>query len=259
MKNTDKITLTIGQIKRLISEAKNDDLEKQLEDAQEKLKQARKEFKAKQGHGMSEKLLKKAEEKVAELKKQIKKTASVKEAKETEGKTWYGVKGTKWIWHGNYADAEVEYDGESINANELEDYAWDRYRQECKEKGVDPSEEEFDWRLPVSWFKKTLDDFMFDHYGDRVNEAKVVDPEKPYTWNIEELRWSDYGWEAWRMAEASDKFFATEEEAREDGLKRLKLYNTGHYELEVWDDSDGINLASVLEIHDGVTTFYKKF
>lgn len=91
----------------------------------------------------------------------------IKESAEDNAPSWYDVPGTKWIWNGEWADAEVEYDGEIINANELEDYAWDKYRKECEEKGTVPSEEEFDDKLPVSWFKKTLDEFMFDRYGEQ--------------------------------------------------------------------------------------------
>lgn len=110
MKNTDKLTLTIGQLKKLIKEAKE------------------------------------------------------------SSKTWYGVPGTKWIWHGEWADPEVEYDDETINANELENFAWGIYVKDCEAEGKKPSEDEFD-NLPVKFFKDALDDYMFGKFGDGIDES----------------------------------------------------------------------------------------
>jgi hypothetical protein len=80
--------------------------------------------------------------------------------------TWRGVKGTTFIWHGEWADPEVLYDGEELNASQLEDYAWDVYKTECRENGKTPNEREFD-NLPTKWFKDVIDDYMFGMFADQ--------------------------------------------------------------------------------------------
>ena len=65
-----KVTLTFGQLKRLVKESfddlpEDDDLAQAMAD----LKRARKEYKAKQGRGLTGVMLKRAEDKVKELKK----------------------------------------------------------------------------------------------------------------------------------------------------------------------------------------------
>lgn len=209
MKNTDKVTLTLGQIKRLIRET-NNDLESQLKDAQEKLKQARKEYKTKQGRGMSGVLLKKAEDKVAELKKQIKN--SVEEASE---KTWRGITGTKFIWNGEWADPEVEYDGEIINANELEDFAWGIYVKDCESEGKEPSEDEFDEDLPVKFFKDALNDYMFGRFGD-IDES-IEDDE-----DLSDNTYDEKHAEEW-MERHPHGYYNSEDDYGEDDLNIQKV------------------------------------
>ena len=74
--------------------------------------------------------------------------------------TWRGVQGTRYIWHGEWSDAEILYNGEELNSSELEDYMWEEYKIECEENGKTPSEKEYD-NLPSQWFKEKLDDYMF--------------------------------------------------------------------------------------------------
>ena len=80
--------------------------------------------------------------------------------------TWHGVEGTVFIWHGEWSDPEVLYDGEELNGSDLEDYAWAVYETECEEEGKKPTEEEYD-NLPTEWFENTLDDYMFGMFGDQ--------------------------------------------------------------------------------------------
>lgn len=89
----------------------------------------------------------------------------IKEANE-QPKTWRGVSGTKWIWNGEWADPEVEYDGETINANDLEDFVFDQYQLDCKYSNKEATEADFDSQ-PISWFKEQLDEYMFGVFGDR--------------------------------------------------------------------------------------------
>lgn len=71
---------------------------------------------------------------------------------------WRGVKGTAYVWHGEWADPEVLYDGKEINCVDLEDNAWAFYKDECEGDGKQPSEQEFD-NLPSEWFKDYLDNW----------------------------------------------------------------------------------------------------
>ena len=76
---------------------------------------------------------------------------------------WHGVEGTTFIYHGEWSDPEVWYDGEELNANSLEDYMWEEYKYECEEMGKTPSETEYD-NLPTEWFAKKLDDYMSEMF-----------------------------------------------------------------------------------------------
>ena len=82
MKNINentKVTLTVGQLKKLVNETKGEDLATQLKKAQQELDEVRAKYKARQGRGLIAEALKKAQEKVAELKKQLK-SKEVKES-----------------------------------------------------------------------------------------------------------------------------------------------------------------------------------
>lgn len=58
--------------------------------------------------------------------------------------TWRGVKGSKFIWHGEWSDPEVLYQGELYNAEELDAILWSNYKEYCEEEGITPSENDFD-------------------------------------------------------------------------------------------------------------------
>jgi len=58
--------------------------------------------------------------------------------------TYRGVAGSTFISHGEWADGEVAYDGELMNANDPEDYMWGDYVYDCQNDGVEPSEEGFE-------------------------------------------------------------------------------------------------------------------
>lgn len=83
-------------------------------------------------------------------------------------KTYHGVPGTTFIWHGEWSDPEVWYKGKELG--NVEDTLWDRYQVECKEEGKEPSEEEFD-NLPTEWFQDNLDDIVFGMEEDTIQES----------------------------------------------------------------------------------------
>lgn len=78
--------------------------------------------------------------------------------------TYHGIPGTVFISHGGWADPEIWYDGEELNANVVEDTLWSMYEEECEEDGREPSEEEYD-NLPTEWFQERLDDIMFGMFS----------------------------------------------------------------------------------------------
>lgn len=57
---------------------------------------------------------------------------------------FYGINGVRFIWHGEWADPEVEYDGCLYNCNQLEDTLWSYYRDDCKENGCVPTDDDFE-------------------------------------------------------------------------------------------------------------------
>lgn len=83
----------------------------------------------------------------------------------TATETWRGVPGTIFIWHGEWSDPEVWYDGEEINYWDLEDNAWEAYKYECEGEA---SEDEYE-NLPSSWFKNYLDnEYMPNAFGEGI-------------------------------------------------------------------------------------------
>lgn len=79
---------------------------------------------------------------------------------------WRGVDGTTYIWHGEWSDPEVWYDDKEINYNDLEDYMWVEYKNDCEEEGKEPTEQEYD-NLPTEWFAERLDYFIYDYFGEQ--------------------------------------------------------------------------------------------
>lgn len=70
-----------------------------------------------------------------------------------------GVEGSRFISHGEWSDPEIWYNGKSANANDVEDMMREYYKDECEERGIVPSDEEFD-NLPAEWFKEHLDEYF---------------------------------------------------------------------------------------------------
>lgn len=58
---------------------------------------------------------------------------SVTKAKKKNNPDLYrNIKGTRYIWHGEWSDPEVRYKRHSFNINDIEDLLWERYTEECK-------------------------------------------------------------------------------------------------------------------------------
>ena len=75
--------------------------------------------------------------------------------------TYRGVPGSIYIWHGEWADPEVLWDGVELNANDVEESLWYSYKDECKEMGENPTENGFEsWleEMGTEYIASTLDD-----------------------------------------------------------------------------------------------------
>lgn len=61
-----------------------------------------------------------------------------------ENKSWYyGIPGIRFIWHGEWADPEVEYEGKYVYEPYIVDPMWDNYNEDCEEDGIEPNEDDF--------------------------------------------------------------------------------------------------------------------
>lgn len=53
---------------------------------------------------------------------------------------WYGIESIKFIWHGEWADPEVCYNGMVVNAYIVENTMVEKYREYCEENNITPDE-----------------------------------------------------------------------------------------------------------------------
>ena len=90
---------------------------------------------------------------------------------EVHNKDWFGIKGAKYIYHGDWADPEIQYDGMSLNYFDVEEFLLDEYREEHPEdkndKGFD------DWmKMPEqkSSIQSALDDLVQGGCGTPLDE-----------------------------------------------------------------------------------------
>ena len=56
---------------------------------------------------------------------------------------FYGIPGIQIIWHGEWADPELVWNGQSFDYYDLEMPLWEVYREECDEAGVPTDDDKF--------------------------------------------------------------------------------------------------------------------
>lgn len=85
---------------------------------------------------------------------------------------WFGIKGAKFIYHGDWADPEVQYDGISLNYFDVENILLDEYRElypdDRNDKGFD------NWMaLPENKrsIQNALDDLVQGGCGEPIDES----------------------------------------------------------------------------------------
>ena len=83
-------------------------------------------------------------------------------------KTYRGVPGSVYIWHGAWNDPEVIWKGQSLNVYDIEDGMWSTYKDECEENGEQPTDNGFDaWveAQGTDWIASQLDDLVWAAQG----------------------------------------------------------------------------------------------
>ena len=68
---------------------------------------------------------------------------TAKAKKKNNPDLYRNIKGTRYIWHGEWSDPEIEYKGKRINATIVEDTMWERFNEACNEDNETPTEDKF--------------------------------------------------------------------------------------------------------------------
>lgn len=62
---------------------------------------------------------------------------------------FYGIRGIRFIWHGEWNDPELIWHKKSFNYYDVENSLWELFREDCHENGQPVNEDVFD-----TWVKK---------------------------------------------------------------------------------------------------------
>lgn len=83
--------------------------------------------------------------------------------------TYRGVPGSTYIWHGEWADPEIWWDGVELNATDVEDSLWYAYKDDCEDNGEEPTEDGYEsWleEMGTDYIASTLDDLAWAAQGN---------------------------------------------------------------------------------------------
>ena len=81
--------------------------------------------------------------------------------------TYRGVPGSTYIWHGEWADPEVIWDGVSLNCEDIEESLWCSYKDDCEENGQEPTNEGYE-----AWLEEMGTDYIASQLDDLVWAAQ---------------------------------------------------------------------------------------
>ena len=82
--------------------------------------------------------------------------------------TYRGVPGSTYIWHGEWSDPEILWDGVELNANDVEESLWYSYKDDCEENGEQPTEQGYEaWleEMGTEYIASQLDDLAWAAQG----------------------------------------------------------------------------------------------
>lgn len=83
-------------------------------------------------------------------------------------KTYRGVPGSQFIWHGEWSDPEIIWKGKSLNYWDADEALWQSYKDDCIEKNEEATEQGFDAWLAeqgIGYIESTLDDLVWADEG----------------------------------------------------------------------------------------------
>lgn len=95
--------------------------------------------------------------------------------------SFYDIEGITTLYHGDWADPEVEYNGIHANYYDLEDYLWDVYSSSCDGEGKPTSDDDF-----AIWVKDNAD--MVYEWFETYKEARYIGD----FYGIEAIKMYDY-------------------------------------------------------------------
>ena len=75
--------------------------------------------------------------------------------------TYRGVPGSTYIWHGEWADPEVLWDGVELNVNDIEEGLWYSYKDDCEERREKPTEQGYE-----AWLKEMGSEYIASQLDD---------------------------------------------------------------------------------------------
>ena len=75
--------------------------------------------------------------------------------------TYRGVPGSTYIWHGEWSDPEVLWDGVELNVNDIEEGLWYSYKDDCEERGEKPTNQGYE-----AWLKEMGTEYIASHLDD---------------------------------------------------------------------------------------------
>lgn len=78
----------------------------------------------------------------------------------TSKRSYRGIPGTTYIWHGDWADPTILYKGKEYNGSDVDENLWANYKADCEAEGKTPDENEFD-KLPLEWFIEKFDEYVY--------------------------------------------------------------------------------------------------
>ena len=103
---------------------------------------------------------------------------------DAETPTWRGVEGSKFRWHGALGDPEVEYRGKLFNEVELEDFLWEIYEDDCKSKGIEPTEEGYNNFATAEEAESVLE--LYYNNGGWTEDLEAEDEEDEISDSVDE-------------------------------------------------------------------------
>jgi len=93
------------------------------------------------------------------------------------------IPGVKFIWHGNWSDPEIQYEGYSFSYWEIEDALYKDYED------YHENNEDFNTYVKNN-IKFLLDDYIANGYGEKIKASKKVTSSKIIQVNVYDIDWN---------------------------------------------------------------------